>query len=355
MSDKTHSFFKKAGLWLLSALVIMLTAKLIIPLFWPFISAFLLALMLDRPIEWLRKKFHMKRGFASALTVTLFLSVLLGAAVLVLSGLVSAAGEYLSRMPEHIGRITLPSPDISGSIDRIAAALPRELADIFRSMAENIGQQAASLPSRLYSKVFSLMSAAAAKAPSILLSLAMLALGLYFISAGLPGIKTFLLRQLPQKLSNKMGTLKADVLATFSGWFKAQLMLMSVCFAELCAAFLLMRLNNAILIAAMTALIDALPVFGIGIVLIPWAGLCLLSGNYHRALLIGLTYAAVSLVRSFLEPRLLGKQMGLHPAAALMAVYGGFRISGVSGMILFPVALMLLKQFNDRGWLKLWH
>lgn len=354
MTDKSHSILKKAAGWALAALVILLTIKFIIPLFWPFILAFFMALLLDPIIERLRSGFGMKRGFASVFTVTLFLVVFLGLLIFIVSRLGSALSGFLDDMPGKLSGFTLPTTDLSQRLGRIAEALPEDLAGVFRSMVDNIRQQASALPSRLYSRLFELLSSAASKAPSILFSTLMLALGLYFISAGFPTIKAFILRQLPLRLRTKVGTLKNDVLGTIKGWGKSQLKLMGLCFVELSAAFLIMRLRHALLIAAGIAVIDALPVFGIGLALIPWALVSLLMGNYRRAIMLALTYATVNLVRSCLEPRLLGRQMGLHPAATLIAVYAGSRIAGVGGMILFPILLMLLKQFNDRGWVKLW-
>ncbi len=354
MIDKTHSILKKAVGWLLSALVILLSIKLIIPTFWPFILALLLAFLLDAPINHLRQKFHMKRGFASAFIVTLFLVLFLSGTACILIRLFFVIGNRLKDMPETLGRIVLPSTDLPQRLERIAEVLPDELSGIFRNMLENLRTQTAALPSRLYSVFFDFISNAASKAPSILFSILMLALGLYFISAGLPVIRSFILRQLPAKLRTKAGAVKSDVISTLKGWGKAQLKLMGLCFLELSVAFLLMRINNALLLAAAIALIDALPVFGIGLALIPWTLFSLFTGNYRRAVLLALTYGAVNLVRSCLEPRLLGEQTGLHPAATLITVYAGYRVSGVSGMILFPIALMLLKQFNDRGWIKLW-
>lgn len=354
MNGKTHSLLKKAAIWLLSALVILLTTKYIIPIFWPFILAFFISLILDPLINKLRKKFCMKRGFASAFIVALFLALFLGVASFIIMRLCSTLGSHIQHMPETLSRISIPSTDLPQRLERIASTLPAELNIIFRNMLDSLREQTATLPSRLYTRFFDFISNAASKAPNILFSVLMFALGLFFISAGLPVIRSFILRQLPAKLRTKAGTLKSDVLSTLKGWGKAQLKLMGLCFIELSAAFLLMRIQNAVLLAAGIAVIDALPVFGIGLALIPWGVFSLLIGNYRRAILIALTYALINLVRSCLEPRLLGEQTGLHPAATLITVYAGYSISGVSGMILFPIALMLLKQFNDRGWIKLW-
>ena len=106
--------------------------------------------------------------------------------------------------------------------------------------------------------------------------------------------------------------------------------------------------------AALTAVVDALPLFGTGVMLAPWAVFCLLLGQSSRGLGLLITWAAVSLVRSCIEAKLLGDQIGLHPLASLMAMYVGWRIWSVWGMLLFPMLLVTARQLNDRGVVRLW-
>ena len=113
-------------------------------------------------------------------------------------------------------------------------------------------------------------------------------------------------------------------------------------------------LGSALLLAAVTALVDALPVFGTGTVLLPWAAACLLLGQAPRAVALAALYAVISAVRSFLEPKVMAAQAGLPPLAALAAMYAGFRAFGVAGMILLPVALLFVKQLHDQGYVGLW-
>ena len=93
-----------------------------------------------------------------------------------------------------------------------------------------------------------------------------------------------------------------------------------------------------------TAAVDAVPLLGSGTVLLPWALVSFLSGAPVRAVgLLGI-YATALLTRSSLEPRLLGRQLGLDPLAALMARYAGYRIWGFGGMILAPILTVTAKE-----------
>ena len=137
-------------------------------------------------------------------------------------------------------------------------------------------------------------------------------------------------------------------------WCKAQCILLGITFCELLAGLLLLRQGYALLLAALIAVIDALPVFGTGTVLVPWGALCLLTGNVPKGLGLLALYGVISLVRSVLEPKIMAAQVDLPPLAALAAMYVGFCAFGVAGMVLCPMALLFVKQLHDSGWLRLW-
>ena len=96
-------------------------------------------------------------------------------------------------------------------------------------------------------------------------------------------------------------------------------------------------------------MVDALPVFGTGTILIPWALVCFLQNALSRGIGLVILYGVAALTRQALEPRLIGRQIGLNPLVTLMALYIGFRTVGIAGMILFPISVMFLKQLWDHS------
>jgi predicted PurR-regulated permease PerM len=108
---------------------------------------------------------------------------------------------------------------------------------------------------------------------------------------------------------------------------------------------LVLGIRYALLWGILVALVDALPVLGTGAVLIPWSLISFLESNSPRALgLLGL-YAIVALTRSVLEPRLVGKQLGLDPLLTLACLYAGFQLWEVAGMIFAPLLAVAIRQF----------
>ena len=193
----------------------------------------------------------------------------------------------------------------------------------------------------------------AAALPGVFLFCGTTALAVFFTAGSYPRVMAFFRRQLGHRLDRARGV-KANLLSTLGKWCRAQAILLGVTFCQLLAGFLLMGQRYALLLAAVTALVDALPVFGTGTVLLPWAAVCLLAGQAPRAVALAALYAVISAVRSLLEPKVMAAQAGLPPLAALAAMYAGFRALGVAGMILLPMALLFVKQLHDEGYVGLW-
>ena len=127
---------------------------------------------------------------------------------------------------------------------------------------------------------------------------------------------------------------------------------MGITFLILNAGLLLLRVRYPVLAALVITLVDALPVFGTGTILIPWALALFLRGETKTGIGLVILYGAAALSRQALEPRLVGKQVGLNPVLTLLALYTGYRLLGVGGMIVFPIAAMLFKQIWDHSGLQ---
>ena len=179
-------------------------------------------------------------------------------------------------------------------------------------------------------------------------------LAVYFTSLSYPGILAFLKRQLPAAWQSRGRDAARCFRSTILKWLRAELLLILSTFVVLLGGFLWMGLDYALLAAVFTALVDALPVLGTGTVLVPWALGCLLMGDTGRGVALLALYAVGLIVHTLLEPRLLAGQVDLPPITALLAMYLGFHFLGVGGMILLPVCLLLLKQFQDAGVIRLW-
>jgi len=202
-------------------------------------------------------------------------------------------------------------------------------------LADPLGKLAASLPDLLLTAVFFL-------AATVL------------FTGYRQEVLCFLRRQFPPRLLQAVRRLRAYLREALWGWCKAQGMLAAVTFGLLLAGFFFLRIEGAVLLAAMIALLDALPLFGAGVALIPWALAELLLSNPGRAAGLALLFAVILAVRNGLEPHVVGRQIGLHPLVSLISFYLGWRLAGLAGMLLAPILVLILVKLREWGYSRLW-
>ena len=338
---------------MLGAGVLFLAGRYLLPWTAPLLTAWALAALLEPAVAFLTRH-RWRRGAAAGLCTLTALGLLLwGLTALLFRGL-STASELTKALPGAMEALSLRLEALEKLAEAHIRAAPEPAAQLLEKSFSALTNSAAALPGQLSRALVALLSRMAQASPDTLLFFITAALGTYFISAAFPTVNAFLLAQLPGSLRRRFEGLGTDLKSGFGGLMRAQLLLMILCFFELLAAFLLLGIRSAVVIAAMTALIDALPVFGTGIVLLPWALYCLLLGPSGRGIGLLLTWGLVELVRNAAQAKLLGDQIGLNPLASLLSVYVGWRVGKVGGMLLMPLGLMVLIRLNDRGVVRLW-
>jgi len=253
--------------------------------------------------------------------------------------------QMARRLPELIQSLAEPAATLQERLLQLANRFPDGVGAALRESVLNLFQNGAGLTEKLYGWVFDLASALLRKLPDITLFLITALLSGFMISAQFPKLRQLWLKKIPVAWQTGMNTVGERLKTTFGGWCKAQLKLMGVTFLVLMAGFLLLSVEKPLFLSLLVSMLDALPVLGVGTVLIPW-GLWMFVQN-RTGIGVGLIclYGAAALLRAALEPRLLGRQIGLDPLLTLLAIYAGYRVLGVVGMVLFPVGAMLGKQY----------
>jgi len=338
----------------LTILGIYLTLKFLLPWTAPFILAFLTAGCLEPAVKYTESRMGVKRWFTSALLTAVFISLLFLLGQFIIVGAVGGLSEFVADLPETVSGIT---DSLSWLGDRIYAYIdssPVSIRGYLENALDSLLRGIQELPGELSGSILKFLSGIFSYMPKILLFIGTYTVGVFFISSNYNQVSSFLLRQIPKDRWNKFTKLKDGILTTLFKWLKAQFMLMGVTFLELTAGFIFLRIEQPLLIAIVVALIDALPVLGVGTVLIPWALLQIITGSTAMGVGLIVLYGIVTLIHSLLEPKLVGSQLGLHPVATLLAMYIGFSSIGIPGMILFPMGLIIVKRLNDDNIIRLW-
>lgn len=320
----------------------------------PFLLALGAAALLEPLILLARRRLRLKRGFTAAVLTLVLVGSVLTVVVVLAVQLVEQAVALVSSLPALLAEMPDTLTALERRLERFCAACPQGLRRAAEGLLAGLPQQASQMAGELSSAVLQGAARAMGALPELLLACGTTALAVFFTLSDYPEVMSFFRRQLgPQRLDRARGV-KANVFATLGKWLKAECILLAATFCQLLLGLVLMRQEYALLLAALIALIDALPVFGTGTVLVPWAALACLLGNVPKGIALLALFAVISVVHSVLEPKLMASQAGLPPLASLAAMYVGFCAMGVTGMVLAPVLLLLVKQLHDGGYLKLW-
>lgn len=318
-------------------------------LFWwllPFFLAFAAAAAMEPAIRFLQRRFHFQRGFSAAV-LTLFLLFLLGGLLsLLLSSLFSEAESFLTLAPRVLGALPEYTAQLTAQLEAYCALCPEWLQAFLTEQLSDFSARLGELLSALLGRLLSALAALAASLPRFLLAGATTVLAVFFLSSSYPALLAAARERLPREARKRVLLWRGCLTRSIGRWLRAQAALCFLTFCQLLLGFFLLRERYALLAAFLITLVDALPVFGTGTVLIPWALVKLLAGRVPRAAALLALYLCTLTVRNIMEPRLMAAQAGLPPIASLAAMYLGFCSFGVAGMVLFPFFLLLASQLR---------
>ena len=197
------------------------------------------------------------------------------------------------------------------------------------------------------------VSGMAAGIPGFFMKLLIAVIATVFMELEFPEIKAFLKRQIPAEYQRAFRDGKNYVTGTMGKCILSYCLIFGITFAELTAGLFLLGIKNAFAIAFIIAVLDILPVLGTGTVLIPWAVLAFASGRISAGVGVFGLYLVITVVRNLIEPKLVGKQMGLSPVIMLPCMLIGLKFFGIIGLFVVPLLVSFLKQLNDRGIIKM--
>ncbi len=320
----------------------------------PFLIAYFAAMILNRPITWCQKRLGFQRGFSAAAFTLLAVSLFAALLFAFLSTLLSQSYQFLLQLPEWLETLSRHIAPLQLTFENFCRDCPPQLQEFLSSTVSSFSQEAGALLGKLSESFLTFCASMIRHLPEYLLFFITTVLAIFYASSCFPTIRAFLLRQLSFRQQKLAKEVKPQLFSTALKWLKAELILIGITFLLLLSGFLLLRLRYALLLALVMALMDALPILGVGTILLPWAFFSFAAEKFLLGLSLTALYLTVQLTHSLLEPRLIAAQAGLPSIAALFAMYVGFRILGIPGMILFPLLLLLVKQLHDEGYLKLW-
>lgn len=345
--------------------------KYALGLFLPFIVAVFVAMLLQRPINFICNKTPIKRGLASVFMVLLCsLAILFGIGLLIVwigtevKGFFQYIMIQLEDIPALIGKIEVFVYQALAFLpDKLEAPLVGFISERLELLL-NPPESTASVPSidlsALSTPLLGILNTAK-QIPTTLISIVIAIIACCFMTSDFLTVKKVILSFFKKETREKVVRSKALLFPALSKMVKAYALIITITFTELSIGLFVLQLMGIyesgyiFIIAGIIALIDIVPVLGTGTVLIPWALYSLFSGNVSMAIGLIVIYICITVIRQIIEPKLVATQLGIPAFTTIMAMYIGSRIFGVIGLFLLPITVVMVKMLNDEGIIHIFH
>lgn len=350
MPEKRRDFLLNTAYFAVWAALVAGVAYILLRWALPVVLAAVTAVALHRPQRWLTEKTHISRRFFSVLLVCTLVAAA-GAALVLLGWRLAVAVGQLLEDGQVLENLSGSGDAVRSLVERLAAHIPTEAARqwVLDAADAVIGSISEVVSGTVTSLAAATVSFTATNVPKMLLSFFVWFLASVFILIDYDGLRAAIL--VPFSAHNRT-RIEAGVrlcTRTAGKMVGAYGLLMLITAVQLGVGLSVLRVEHAVGLAALIAVIDVLPVLGCGTVLVPWGILQLLSGDAKTGVGLLVLYAVITVVRNLVEPRLVSHRLGAHPLLTLSLMYVGFRLAGVAGVLLFPFAGTIAVQLYKQG------
>lgn len=320
----------------------------------PFLIAFIISLMVEPAIKYIMKKTNLTRRTSSIIIFAIVSIIILGSLSWLIITLFSESSSLLQGLNDYFKKAHEIFDNFMTSFDFDKIHLSDEILSVIQNSTGDILNNVYAWIRKSLTGLLDIVTSL----PSIAICIGIDVIALYFICVDKIYILDQIEHHLPKLWVKKIGVHLHDLIKTLGGYLKAEATLILVSFIiSLLGLYILkiigFNVEYPLLMALFIGFVDALPILGSGTVMIPWAIICALNGDLKLGISIIVLLIIMSIVRQLLEPKLVSKNIGVHPIFTLIAMYTGFKFMGVIGLLLGPIILIIVKNIFasliDRG------
>ncbi len=330
-------------LYIVLVFALIITVSFVVFKFlFPFVVGVVVALCVQMPASKLAQRTRLSKGISAAvLSLVLYVLITLLACFLVYRIILSSVGfiDYLPVFFENTGEKLI---QIGEKYSNIFERVPEEMRLWLKTLTGETVQNVLSYISRQITDTISLL---VKKMPLFLISGIVTLVASCYIAKDFDSLKRFVKSVIGNKYWSSTVKIKKILAGSVFKMVKGYFFLSAITCAQLYIGFLFLKVGKPFTVALFISAVDLLPVLGTGTVMIPWAFITALIGNYTAGIGLGILYIITVIVRNFLEPKIIGKQLGVNALFTLVAMFLGLKVLGFWGLILFPIILIVTVQY----------
>lgn len=315
--------------------------------FLPFVIGWAIAVIANPLVRFLEKRLKIVRKHSSMLIVVAVLALIIGVLYLLVSKLISEAAGLARDIPGYYESASVGMEMLLLKAERFLQFLPLGIQDSVNQFFAHMGEYLNVAVQKIASPTVIVAGNVVKSIPAALVYTVVTIFSSYLFIVDRDKIMEVIHRYMPVDGTRYYRYFKKDVKHLVGGYFLAQFKIMFIIAAVLAVGFLVLGVDYALLLAVLIAILDFLPILGTGTVLIPWALIRLVSGQYAFAFGLFIIYVLTLVLRQIIQPKIVGDTMGLDPLMTLLFLYLGFKISGIAGMILaVPIGMLFLSLYE---------
>ena len=340
------------GVALAGILLLIFVVPPLVRFLMPLIVAWIVAMIANPIIHFLEKRIKIMRKHGSALVIILVLAALIAAFYGLTVLVVTQFSSWVTELPDVYDSVTQNLQHLFQSLHQKCNMIPADMKLAFdqrENVLDDYIQKAIDgLLKMVNSGSLSKVSSFASSLMDFLVYAILTILASYFMTVEKDHFTKLLQEKTPAGVQRIWDKIRKIFIRAIGGYFKAHFQIMIVIFFITVIPFVFMGISYSGLLAVVIAIVDFLPFFGAGTVLVPWAVYRLVTGSYTYAVILLVIYVVVLIVRQLLEPKLIGDNIGMSPFETLVFMLIGYRLAGVLGLIIgIPVGMILMECYRE--------
>ncbi|MDE7321374.1 MAG: sporulation integral membrane protein YtvI [Lachnospiraceae bacterium] len=338
---------------ILISLIILLLCVFLVPrlfiFFMPFVIGWIISCIANPLVVLLERKLKIRRKAGTVVVIVVVIAAVIGMGYGLGVILWRQVSGFIGEVPAMWETVKQDFDKLGILINQYIGVRSPRFADALNNLGNTIGDMITNLPKNFKFSTFEGMGSMVGNIASVIISIIMCMLSAYFFIADREWCTKFLNRYLPKSIMRKYEVFASSLKQAVGGYFKAQFRIEVWMYVLLLVGLTVMKVRYGILIALLMAFLDFLPFFGTGIVLVPWAIVTVIGGNYLRAAGFLIIWGAGQLFRQLIQPKIMGESIGMEPIPTLFLLFIGYRIAGVGGMLIAVPLGIIVVNMNEAG------
>ena len=345
--EMKKNFVINTAFYLILAALALAFWKYLLPALMPFVIGFLIASIVQLPLNALHLPGRRRPKIAAIVLCIAFYGLLVWGMVFFSVKVFGEISTFAATIPDLVYKKLYPLIwDIGDWIQNILEPIDMTLAQLVNEVGKTVASTLAKYATQASGWAVKTLATGVVSIPGALVTIIVTIVASFYIACDYQTVLDFLKRLIPASHRDKVVEVVGYAEHTVVVYIKSYLFFFALTAAELWLGFWLLKIPYKIALSLSIAFFDLMPILGVGGILMPWGTIALLMGNFKIGLGIWGLYLGITAVRNAIEPKLVGKQIGLHPLATLVAMVVGLKLAGLAGMLLVPITLVAIVRMR---------